>query len=60
MSLFQVSSEKIKPMLEVRKEYLEDVYREIIKQYGDIENYLYEGCGIKKECLSKLKNMLLE
>jgi len=60
MSLFQVSSEKIKPMLEVREEYLDDVYHEIIKQYGDIDTFLCEGCRIKQESLSTLKNMLLE
>lgn len=60
MSLFQASSERIKPLLEVRREYLDDIYNEIIKRYGDIETYLCEGCSIKQENLSNLKNILLE
>lgn len=60
MSLFQVSSERIKPMLEVRREYLDDIYKEIINQYGDIETYLCDGCSIKQQSISRLKNMLLE
>jgi len=60
MSLFQVSSERIKPMLEVRREYLDDVYNIIIKEYGDIETYLCEACDIKLKSLMDLKNLLLK
>jgi protein-tyrosine phosphatase len=40
MSLFRVPSERIKPILEVRREYLEEAYNKIINQYGDVESYL--------------------
>ncbi|MFS0816287.1 tyrosine-protein phosphatase [Lysinibacillus sp. 1P01SD] len=60
MSLFQLSTERVKPILEVRQEYLEDVYNEIIIQYGDIETYLCKACKIQKRSLSDLKNLLLE
>jgi protein-tyrosine phosphatase len=36
-SLFRVSSEQLKPVLEVRREYLLEVYEEILKKYGTIE-----------------------
>lgn len=36
-SLLRVSSEQLKPVLEVRREYLLEVYEEILKKYGTIE-----------------------
>ncbi|GIN88728.1 hypothetical protein J6TS2_51140 [Heyndrickxia sporothermodurans] len=60
MSLFQVSSERIKPILEVRREYLNDVLSQIIKRYGSIEVYLSESCNISSDCLKNLKEHLLE
>lgn len=59
MSLFRISPEQIRPVLEVRREYLEDVYQKIMKQYGDIETYLEEGCDIPRSCLEELKRKLL-
>lgn len=59
MSLFRISPERIKPMLIVRRDYLEDVLIEIIKQYSTIENYLDKLCSIEKESVIKLKQILL-
>ncbi len=60
MSLFQLSSERVKPILEVRREYLDDVYNDIITQYGDIETYLCKACKIQQKSLIDFKNLLLE
>ena len=58
MSLYRISSERIKPMLEVRRDYLEDVLNEIMEQYGSIEHYLLKGCRIPQSCLESLKQNL--
>lgn len=60
MSLFQMSSERIKPILEVRRDYLEEVYNKIIGQYGDIENYLRLACKVPQSNLENLKQLLIE
>jgi protein-tyrosine phosphatase len=60
MSFFRVPSEKIKPLLEVRREYLEDVVKEIFKRYGSIENYLSAACGVEEYRVQNLKNILLK
>ncbi|MGF9772377.1 tyrosine-protein phosphatase [Priestia aryabhattai] len=60
MSLFQVSSERVKPILEVRRDYFEEVYNKIIEQYGDIENYLRLACKVPQSNLENLKQLLIE
>lgn len=60
MSLFQISPERLKPLLEVRCEHLDEIYNEIIKKYGTIENYLCQICNIQQNSLHNLKNLLLE
>lgn len=60
MSLFQVSPDRIKPMLEVRREYLDDIYNDIMKNYGGIEDYLCQVCHIEQNRLQNLKYLLLE
>ena len=60
MSLFQASPERIKPMLEVRRDYLDDVYYGIIDKYGDIETYLCQACKVQQDSLLNLKHLLLE
>ncbi|MFJ8259271.1 tyrosine-protein phosphatase [Peribacillus asahii] len=60
MSLFQASPERIKPMLEVRRDYLDDVYYGIIDKYGDIETYLCQACKVQQNSLLNLKHLLLE
>ncbi|MEZ2737600.1 tyrosine-protein phosphatase [Aneurinibacillus aneurinilyticus] len=60
MSLFQVSPDRIKPMLEVRHEYLDDIYNEIKRKYGSIENYLCQACHVEQNRLQNLKYLLLE
>ncbi|WP_141525014.1 tyrosine-protein phosphatase [Bacillus sp. AFS018417] len=54
---FQISPERLKPMLEVRCEYLDEIYNEIIEKYGTIKNYLCQVCNIQK---NSLQNLLLE
>ncbi len=60
MSLFQVSPERMKPMLEVRREYLDDILRDVLIKYGSIEEYLSEACGIDESCILNLRKLLLQ
>ncbi|UAL51011.1 tyrosine-protein phosphatase [Metabacillus dongyingensis] len=59
-SLFRVSSEQLKPVLEVRWEYLLEVDEEILKKYGTIENYAGMVCGLNQDHIEKLKQNLLD
>lgn len=58
-SLFRVSAEQLKPVLEVRREYLLEIYEEILKKYGTFEKYAEEVCGINHDQIEKLKKNLL-
>ncbi|MGG4490066.1 tyrosine-protein phosphatase [Metabacillus idriensis] len=58
-SLFRVSAEQLKPVLEVRREYLLKVYEEILKKHETFENYAEEVCGINQDQIEKLKQNLL-
>ncbi len=58
MSLFQVSAEKMKPMFEVRREYLEEILDDIYKTFGTIEEYLIKNCGIPQNSIINLQRML--
>ena len=60
VSLFRVSSDRMKPVLEVRRDYLEEVYEEMIEKYGSIEIYLCQACKISENRLRNLKYLLLE
>ncbi|RHW42571.1 tyrosine-protein phosphatase [Neobacillus notoginsengisoli] len=60
MSLYRIPLEKIQPMLAVDRKHLEYAFGYILDEYGSVEAYLHEGCGIKQESISKLKNMLVE
>ncbi|MED3964139.1 tyrosine-protein phosphatase [Niallia taxi] len=59
ISLFRVSSARLRPVLEVRREYLQPVYEAIIQEYGTIENYLQTACGISTQTLKSMRALLL-
>lgn len=60
MSFFRVSSERIKPLLEVRPDYLNSVIDEIFSRYGTIDEYLIEACNVEERHLQNLRNLLVE
>jgi protein-tyrosine phosphatase len=60
ITLFQVSTERIKLILMADREVLDGVYDNIIRRYGSVETYLCEACEINQTMILKLKNMLLE
>ncbi|MBH5316424.1 tyrosine-protein phosphatase [Paenibacillus sp. GSMTC-2017] len=59
MSLFRLSKDRLKPLLEVRRDYLEDILEEILSKYGTIENYLIKACGISEKTLQNLRDKLI-
>lgn len=60
MTLFRVTPERMKMILEAKPEYLDEVYKDIQKQYGSIHAYLTDACQIDKQVIYRLKNLLLE
>ncbi|MBY0215900.1 tyrosine-protein phosphatase [Paenibacillus illinoisensis] len=60
MSLYRVPSERIKPMLEVRRDYLEDVLQDILGRHENIEHYLKQECEIPESHIVRFKAFALE
>lgn len=58
MSLFRLSKERLKPLLDVRREYLEEVLDELYRQYGTIDAYLADACGIQEQTIKRFKDNL--
>jgi protein-tyrosine phosphatase len=59
-TLFQVPTNRLKPIFEVREEYLLEIIDSLIEKYGSIEEYLISGCNIDRETVNKLKQNILE
>jgi protein-tyrosine phosphatase len=59
-SLFRLPSSEIRPLLEVRRAYLEAAFAAIDEQYGSFTAYLYEGLGLDARTLDLLRLALLE
>ncbi len=60
LSLFRLSSERIAPLMEARREYLDGVLDEVLRRHTTVEGYLSEACGVERERVAKLGHMLLE
>ena len=59
-SLFRVPRSEIRPLLEVRREYLEAAFAAIDEKYGSFETYLEEGLGFDEQALARLRAIMLE
>jgi protein-tyrosine phosphatase len=60
MSMYRISSDRIKPLLIVDRAYLDNALKSIFKQYNSVESYLIIGCGIDDSSLLNLKKMMIE
>ncbi|HEX2953222.1 MAG TPA: tyrosine-protein phosphatase [Bacillota bacterium] len=60
VSLFQITPDRLRPMLEVRAEYLNEILDEVFKRYGNVETYLREVCGVEQTSLDRLKEVIVE
>lgn len=59
-SFFRVSKSEVRPLLEVRREYLEAAYAAIEQRYGSFDNYLREALAIDDELRAELRAALVE
>jgi protein-tyrosine phosphatase len=59
-SMFRVSQSEIRPLMEVRQEYLEAAFAAIDEEYGSFDIYLEEALGLDAESLAQLRLALLE
>ena len=59
-SLFRVPRKEIRPLLEVRREYLEAAFAAIDEKYGSLDAYLRDGLGIDETTLARLRIALTE
>lgn len=59
-SLFRVPRSEIRPLLEVRREYLEAAFAAIDEEYGSFDAYLSKGLGFDEEALARLRAVMLE
>ncbi|MEA2008077.1 MAG: tyrosine-protein phosphatase, partial [Chloroflexota bacterium] len=53
-------AEKILPLIEARKEYIEAAIAQINKDYQAVDNYVRRGLGLSDEDARKLNELLLE
>lgn len=60
MSLFRITAAQLKPMLEVRRHYLEEILDEISLRFRTVEEYLINGCGVKPAAIADLRELILE
>jgi len=60
LTLYQVTPERMRHIMWVRREFLESVLDEMAQVWGTVENYLVEGCGIEREKLLDFRARLLE
>ncbi|WP_438445840.1 tyrosine-protein phosphatase [Gorillibacterium sp. sgz5001074] len=58
LSLFRLTGRQLRPILEVRREYLDGVLDELLARYGSAEGYLTEYCGVHPETVEKLRRNL--
>lgn len=59
-SLFRTPSSEVRNLMEAKPEYLQDAGKEVIADYGSIDNYIHEGLGLDDATIERLRNALLE
>ena len=59
-SLFRSHPEKVMPLLEVRREYIEAAFAEMEKEYGSVDAYMQKGLGVDTELKKQLKARFLQ
>ena len=59
-SRFRTSASEVRPLLEVRREYLEAGLTVIKEDYGSYKAYIRDGLEIDEETLARLEAVLLE
>ncbi len=57
-SMFRLSKDDVRPLLEVRRQYLEAAFDAIDERYGSFDAYLRDGLGIDGWTLARLRTNL--
>ncbi len=57
---FGISKQRILPLLEARRDYLEAAFDQICDVHGTVEDYVREGLGFTARDTRRLKGLLLE
>lgn len=52
--------EVLRPLLEVRTEYIQASFEAVRNEWGDFDGYLHEGLGVSREQRERLRGELLE
>ena|GEM_PF-413272 len=60
LSLFQLTPERLRPIFEVRSEYLNEIFDGILQKYGSIEKYVSAANNFNKNAIANLKQLLCE
>ncbi|WP_139488093.1 tyrosine-protein phosphatase [Brevibacillus dissolubilis] len=60
ISLFRITSEQMKPLFEVRYDFLDDVLQDVLRTHGSIEEYLCQACEIDRSKVVRLRELLTE
>ncbi|MEM1137677.1 MAG: tyrosine-protein phosphatase [Bacteroidota bacterium] len=56
----KINPELIRPLLEVKKEYLQAAFNEIMRLYGSVNKFLSNALGLTANDIQKLKSNFLE
>lgn len=59
MRFFGVTREKLMPLIEVRKEFLENAFETIKKEYGSFRKYLNTGLALDSNFANGLRSVLM-
>ncbi|MDJ0944845.1 MAG: tyrosine-protein phosphatase [Kiloniellales bacterium] len=59
-SLFRVPRSEVRPLLEVRRAYLEAAFAAIDERYGSFDAYLRDGLDLDEATLARLRTVLTE
>lgn len=52
--------ESVRPVLQVRPEYLDAAYGEVDRVYGSFDRYLHDGLGVTDDIVAALRDEMLE
>ncbi|SDZ09733.1 protein-tyrosine phosphatase [Micromonospora pattaloongensis] len=55
----ELDEDAVRPVLEVREEYLDAAYAEVARVYGSFDGYLRDGLGLDEATLTALRGHLL-
>lgn len=59
LRVFGVTEQRMQQIMLVKAAYLEAVLDQIDQQYGSIDGYALQACGLSDQCLAKLRALLL-